>query len=126
MTKRLLTVILCLAALLYLPACDRNINQPVFDTQNIAKISFSAYYGERYVPNEYMEEITDWLASFVIAERIPRWKPNAPGTNTWRVKIEYTDGTIIEKGLDVVAVGGNAYRVECDPEPACLAEIQEK
>lgn len=99
----------------------------VFDTNNIEKITFFAYYGEgigSVVPDESMEEITLWLTSFTVGEKAPELLE--PGTNTCFVQIQYSDGTSIKKGLDTVEIDGVLYRTNCDNTPSCYYDIIEK
>ena len=146
MVKKAVTIILCILMLLCLAACGENstgstshepdqtqpttVNsevQPgtaVFETQNIVRITFyGAYSGDTgsEVPEEDMEAITTWLASFAIGEKAPDLL--APGTNTYHVKIEYADGTVAESGLDVTTVDGVRYQISSGPQPECFAEI---
>lgn len=146
MVKKAVTIILCILMLLCLAACGENstgstshepdqtqpttVNsevQPgtaVFETQNIVRITFYGYYGSgtgSEVPEEDMEAITTWLASFTIGEKAPDLL--APGTNTYHVKIEYADGTVAESGLDVTTVDRVSYQISSGPQPECFAEI---
>lgn len=149
MYKRLALIILCVLMLLCLAACGENSNdstentpvnteqsqpansslniQPrsaVFETENIVRITFYSRYGDGTaceVPQEHMAEITNWLASFTIGEEAPEIP--SPGTNTYRVEIEYADGTIAESGLDTTVAGDIVYKIQCAPEPDCYAEI---
>ena len=146
MVKKAVTIILCILMLLCLAACGENstgstshepdqtqpttVNsevQPgtaVFETQNIVRITFYGYYGSgtgSEVPEEDMEAITTWLASFTIGGKAPDLL--APGTNTYHVKIEYADGTVAESGLNVTTVDGVRYQISSSPQPECFAEI---
>lgn len=99
-------------------------NDEVFDTENIARITFYAYYGQGEgsdVPTENMAEITEWLGSFTVGEKTSDLL--APGTNTYYVEIEYLNGTVIKKGLDVIKIDENSYYLESDEEPDCFMEI---
>lgn len=146
MIKKAVTISLCILMLLILAACGENSTgrsshepdqtqpttvhsgvQPgtaVFETENIVRITFYGYYGSgtgSEVPEEDMEAITTWLASFTIGEKAPDLP--APGTNTYHVKIEYADGTVAESGLDVTTVDGVRYQISSGPQPECFAEI---
>ena len=146
MIKRLLSFILCVLMLLVLVACggnntDKNNNSTnnnydtlfdtfpsVFVTENINSITFYAYYGSgkgSKVPSENMAEIKTWLDSFTIVreatdEDVP------PGTNTYYVEIEYSDGTIIKEGLDIIIIDGTRYLLENEPSPDCFMDIISK
>lgn len=161
MTKKILSLVLCIMLLFCFVACEvknientpspanLNTNKPtgtpdntkktptpekeeqsmdvVFNTKNVANITFYAYYGHgkgSQVPQENMTEIITWLDSFTFGEKAPDLPP--PGTNTCYVEIEYTDGTVIKKGLDVASVNGVAYCLERDKEPECFREIISK
>ena len=142
--KKFLTVFLCGIILLCFAACDKNTNsniQPtestnqndthnqataIFNTKNIKRITFYAYYGSGKgsdVPAEHLGEITTWLNSFKIDtdREFPDLVP--PGTNTIHVEIEYFDGTIVKKGLDTTTVDGITYYIKGDNSPECYEEI---
>ena len=140
--KKFLTVFLCGIMLLCFAACDKNTNsniQPtestnqndthnqataIFNTKNIKRITFYAYYGNGKgsdVPVEHLDEIITWLDSFTIDKEVPELIP--PGTNTINVEIEYFDGTIVKKGLDTTTVDGITYYIKGDNSPECYEEI---
>ncbi len=101
---------------------------PIFNTKNIARITFYSYYGESKgsdVPSENMAEIIAWLDTFkisneVVDEMIP------PGTNTWHVEIEYTNGFVIKKGMSTWLFNGSHYYLESDTPPECFDEIMSR
>lgn len=128
--------------LLCFTACDKNTNsniQPtestnengtnnqeiaIFNTKNIKRITFYAYYGSGKgsdVPAEHLGEITTWLDSFTIDKEVPELIP--PGTNTIHVEIEYLDGTVVKEGLDTATVDGITYYIKGDTAPKCYEEI---
>lgn len=128
--------------LLCFAACDKNTNsniQPtestnengtnnqeiaIFNTKNIKRITFYAYYGSGKgsdVPAEHLGEITTWLDSFTIDKEVPELIP--PGTNTIHVEIEYLDGTVVKEGLDTATVDGITYYIKGDTAPKCYEEI---
>ena len=127
--KKSLFTGLCLALLLSLVLCSASCSREgerVFDTENIASITFSAFAGEAEVPEEDMSEIKDWLDTFVLDKRISFLESmmgTAPGTNTCKVRIRYTDGSEIRHGLDVVTVDGKSYHVKREIPPACFNEL---
>lgn len=152
MNKKLLVVILCGLMIFCFVACgkdatseilsddtssiteetntnseDETHSEPAFVTENIANITFYAYYGEgkgSEVPSENMEEVTRWLGTFVIDKAAEDMLP--PGTNTVYVEIEYLDGTIVKEGLDVVSMDGVSYYLKHAPKPDCFTEIISK
>ena len=92
----------------------------IFDTKNVKRITFYAYYGNGKgsdVPAEHLNEIITWLDSFTIDEEAPELVP--PGTNTIHVEIEYLDGTIVKRGLDTATVDGITYYIKGDTAPEC-------
>lgn len=96
----------------------------VFKTDNIKSITFYGYYGEgvgNEVPQEYMAEITAWLATFKVGDKAPELIP--PGTNTYFVEIKYSDGTVFKSGLDVINIDGVNYNLESDHTPECFWNI---
>ena len=143
--KRILSVFLCGIMLLCLSACGENTHsdtQPnasvkqsdtnnqeteIFNTKNIKRITFYAYYGGGKgsdVPAEHLDEIVAWLDSFTLDKEVPELLP--PGTNTIHVEIEYLDGTIVKRGLDTTTVDGITYYIKGDTAPECYEEIISK
>ena len=98
----------------------------IFNTKNIKRITFYAYYGSGKgsdVPAEHLGEITTWLNSFKIDtdREFPDLDP--PGTNTIHVEIEYSDGSII---MDTTTVDGVTYYIKGATPPECYDEIISK
>ena len=144
--KKFLVIFLCGILLLCISACkETNINDntqsiesidqndtnnqatAIFVTKNIKRITFYACYGNGKgsdVPAEHLNEIITWLDSFTIDEEAPELVP--PGTNTINVEIEYMDGTVVKKGLDMTTVDGIAYYIKGDTAPECYNEIISK
>ena len=112
------------------PDNSENITSPssaIFNTDNIKRITFYAYYGQGKgsdVTDENMTEIINWLGTFAIDKKADDLI--APGTNTYCVEIEYLDGTIVKEGLDVIIVDGVSYYVKSAPNPDCFWEIISK
>lgn len=149
MAKKLLILFLCGIILFCFVACSENNmvnttssenlndimsnsekhNNPtesVFNTENIVRITFYSYYGKGNgsdVPSAYMTEIINWLDSFTIEKEVDS---ALDGTNTYYVEIEYSDGTVIKEGLDLIVVDGTAYYIKGDKQPECFMEIISK
>ena len=101
----------------------------VFDTENIARITFYAYYGHGKgsdVPAENMAEITNWLSTFTVDKNKKLEDIVPPGTNTHYVEIEYLDGTVVKQGLDTISVDGVTYYLKHADAPDCFSEIISK
>ena len=145
--KKFLTVFLCVIILLCFVACGKNTNsniQPtestnengtnnqeiaIFNTKNIKRITFYAYYGSGKgsdVPAEHLGEITTWLNSFKIDtdREFPDLVP--PGTNTVHVEIEYSDGSIVKQGINTTVVDEVTYYIKGATPPECYDEIISK
>ena len=125
--KKLITLVLSLVCVLGLVGCntkDTTIGKSVFETENITSITF---YGsapnstETEVPSEYLTEITEWLGTFVAAEKADDVLP--PGADSLFVRIEYSDGTIIENSLSTTIIDGTTYLINYDKEPECYFEL---
>ena len=104
-----------------------NQETEIFNTKNIKRITFYAYYGNGKgsdVPAKHLDEIITWLDSFTIDKEVPELIP--PGTNTIHVEIEYLDGTIVKRGLDTATVDGITYYTKGDTAPECYEEIVSK
>lgn len=100
---------------------------PVFNTKNIKRITFYAYYGGgkgSAVPAEHLDEIITWLGSFTIDQEASELL--SPGTNTIHVEIEYSDGTVVKTGLDTATVDGITYYIKGNTAPECYEEIISK
>jgi hypothetical protein len=145
--KKILVAFLCGIRLFCLAACgegdgsnarstestsQREINDQsggVFNTENIKRITFYAYYGYGRgsdVPAEHLDEIIAWLASFDVDtdRELPTVIP--PGTNSIHVEIEYFDGSIVKQGMDTAVVGGVTYYISGNAAPQCYDEIISK
>ncbi len=101
----------------------------VFETDNVERITFYAYYGAGIgsdVPDEHLDEIITWLNSFKID--IDREAPEIvpPGTNTIYVEFEYSDGSIVKCGMDITDINGVKYYISGDTCPECYNEIISK
>ena len=139
MIKKLLSVILCGLMLFSLVACNGEDTTKTYDklfdtypsvffTENITSITFYAYYGEgkgSKVPAENMTEIINWLDTFAV-DREATDDDVLDGTNTYYVKIEYSDGTIIKEGLDIIIIDGTRYLLGKEPYPSCFENIISK
>ena len=136
--KKLLSLLLSIIMLLCFTACNENTAKTydtlfdeypsVFVTENITSITFYAYYGNgkgSKVPEEHMDEIINWLDSFTI-NREATDEDVLPGTNTYYVKIEYSDGTIIKEGLDIISIDGTRYLLKKEKYPNCFMNIISK
>ncbi len=99
---------------------------PVFETDNISGITFFHQAPDAApveVPDEYMREITQWLGSFLPGEEIDGNSVAAPGADSYFVRIEYADGTVVEGSLDTCTIHGTRYRLTSAPTPACWFAI---
>ena len=128
--KKLIALVLALVCVLGLVGCSTNKvdkEKPVFETENIARITFYTLPsgGKGFeVPSEYMAEITTWLGSFTIDEKAN--KTLAPGSNSVSVEIEYADGTVVKNGLSTTKVDGVTYYMKHDNAPECYFAILEQ
>ncbi len=153
MFKKLLSLILCEVILFSFAACNKdttsnvsstestssnqttsaleendNPTESAFNTENIVRITFYAYYGQgtgSVVSSENMTEITNWLRT-ITYDRKATDEDVLPGTNNYQVEIEYSDGTIIKNGLDIILVDGTRYLLKKDKYPNCFMEIISK
>jgi len=98
----------------------------VFQTGGINRITFYRYsgYGKGSdVPENNMQEIINWLATFTVGEKVP--DEPVDGDNFIYVEIGYKDGTIVKVPLDTVTVNGVQYYTDNGqtPTPDCFVEI---
>ena len=115
MKKNLIVSLIMITFLLFSVAgCGYTLSElsPAFETENISKIAFK--FGpleEVEVPSEDMEEITEWLETFKIGDRVKRREKLPPGTNSVSVSIEYLDGAIVENGLSTIKIDKKEYHL---------------
>lgn len=127
--KGFVAFVLCGIMLLCLAACgdDAVLSCAVFNTRDVKRITFYAYYGlgkGSDVPDEHLAEIISWLDSFRIDEEAPDMPP--PGTGTIQVEIEYEDGSVSKQSMDTTSVNGTVYYIKGDGPPECYEEIISK
>ena len=99
----------------------------IFNTDNIKRITFYAYYGHGKgsdVTDKDMTEIINWLETFEIDREVDDLLLG--GINTYYVEIEYLDGKVVKEGLDVTVIDGSAYYVKSAPKPDCFRKIISK
>ena len=120
--------LVCVLALIGCSADQIDRTKPVFETENIARITFhTTLYGgkEVEVPGESMAEITAWLGSFTIDEKADD-QALIPGSNSTSVEIEYTDGTVVKNGLSTTKVDGVTYYMKSEDAPQCYLMLFEQ
>ena len=96
--------------------------RPFFETDNISGITFFSQAPDAdpvAVPDEYMSEITQWLGTFLPDVEIDGHSIAAPGADSYSVRIEYADGTVVEGSLDTCTINGTRYHLTSAPRPAC-------
>lgn len=123
MKKILIISLLCL---LFVCGCGLTTTEssPIFVTENISKISFKfGPWEEVEVASEDMEEITEWLETFKIGDRVKHREEQPAGTNSVSVIIEYLDGTIIKNGLDTAKLDKKEYHLIYADEPECYMKM---
>ena len=125
--KKIITILFALICILCLVGCstkDTVLEKPIFETENITSITF---YGsvpnstETIVPSEYLADITEWLGTFVAGKKADDDLP--PGADSLFVRIEYSDGTIIENSMSTIIVDGTTYLINYDKEPECYFDL---
>ena len=122
--KKMIAIVLCLVLVISLAGCgSKPVSKKPFETQNIIKISFKGGPNDWVeVPTEELPEYVEWLDTFNIGEKADRTL--APGTNSVRIRIEYSDGTSVENGLSTIKVGNKNYYLTHDEAPDTYLEWQ--
>ncbi len=126
--RKCIVFILILTCVLGLAGCSSNKidkTKPVFETENISRITFYSVPegGKGFeVPSEYIDEITTWLGSFTIDAKADG-NVLDPGSNSVSVQIEYSDGTVIENGLSTIKIDGIIYYMKYENAPECYLQI---
>ncbi len=64
-----------------------------------------------------MDDITTWIGTFTIDKKAGDLLD--PGTNTFSFRIEYSDGTIIESGVNTTTIDGVTYYMKHEKAPEC-------
>jgi len=121
--KKFTALLFALLTLMGLAACSPK-DKPIFETDNITRVTFinSAPKGkETEVPDEYLDEIIEWLGTFKAGKKAGDVLP--PGSDSISVRIEYSDGTIVENGLSTVVIKDTTYIINYDKEPACYFDL---
>ncbi len=126
--KKHIAFVLALACILGLFGCSSDkVDQtkPIFNIEHISHITFVAHTNidvEYEVPSQYLEDISTWLGSYRLDEAVSE-KGLKPGSDSISVRIEYTDGTIVENSLSTATVDGTVYYMTSDDAPDCYNEI---
>lgn len=115
--KKTVAAVLCFMLALSVAGCgSKSVPDKPFETENIRKISFKPGPNDWVeVPAEELPFYIDWLASFRVGEKVR--SELAPGSNSVRIRIEYSDGTFVETGMSTIKVGKNQYHLTCDNAP---------
>ena len=122
--KKLIAFVLALVCVLGLVGCSNNsvdTTKHVFETENICKITLFAVPNHAdgvVVPSEYMDEITAWIGTFTIDKEAGDILD--PGTNTFSFRLEYSDGTIVESGVNTTTIDGITYYMKQERTPECF------
>lgn len=119
-------ILICIFALF---GCNKNIDpeKPVFETENISKITLfwvNSRENGIEVPSEYIEEVTAWIASFRVDKKAGDLLD--PGTNSLSFKIEYNDGTVVKSGANTTVIDGVTYYMNSSQSPECFEVLFEQ
>jgi hypothetical protein len=113
---------------LTLAGCGADIDRdrPVFETADISKVSLKANFISNpddwiEVPSDDLPAIIDWLGTFRVGEKAK--KELIPGSNSVRVRIKYSDGTVAENGLTTIKMGENTYYMTSENAPDAYLRI---
>ena len=122
--KKFIALVLALVCVVGLVACSNNsidTTKPIFETDNISKITLFAVPNHTdgiVVPSEYIDEITAWIGTFTVDKEAGDILE--PGTNTFSFRIEYSDGTIVESGVNTTTIDGITYYMKQEATPECF------
>ena len=128
--KKIIAFVLALACLFGLVACSENsidTTKPIFETDNISKITLFAVPNHTdgiVVPSEYMDEITAWIGTFKVDKETGDILD--PGTDTFSFRLEYSDGTIVESGINTTTIDGITYYMKQEATPECFNALFEE
>ena len=122
--KKIISFVLVLTCLFGLVGCSNNsidTTKPIFETDNISKITLFAVPNHAdgvVVPSEYMDEITAWIGTFTVDKEAGDVLD--PGTDTFSFRLEYSDGTIVESGVNTTTIDGITYYTKQEQTPECF------
>ena len=125
--KKLIALVLALVCVTGMVGCsakDEVIGKTVFETENISRVVFyssAPNSTETEVPSEYLAEITEWLGTFVVGKKADDVLP--PGADSLFVRIEYTNGTVVENSMTTIDLDGITYLINYEKEPQCYFEL---
>ncbi len=121
--KRMICLLLCFVTFLCAGCSHRGM--PAVETENISRIlccGIPDCTEGIEVPAEDMDEMIRWLGTFTLGAPT-RGKPLPPGSNSYWVIIEYTDGRSAVQYLDTAEYDGAAYHIEREPLPDCFLRV---
>lgn len=125
--KKSLAFVLSLVCALALAACSPDSidkTKPVFETENINRVFFSSPVNKDVeVPSERLADIIAWLGTFTIDKKVDS-DVVPPGTNQVSVRIEYTDGTVVENGISTITIDETTYFMEAEKAPQCFLDLR--
>ena len=130
--KRILSWVVCV---LLLVGCAVGIvmgvrrgpatGQPVpYPDSPITAITFHSIInntGDCPVPEADLEEITNWLSSFTVGNRVG--KTLVPGTGSVEMTLTYADGTSERRSLSIIHLDGVTYYINSPNAPACYLTL---
>ena len=77
--------------------------------------------GNLPVPDADLEEITNWLSSFTVGNRVG--KTLVPGTGSVEMTLTYADGTSERRSLSIIHLDGVTYYINSPNAPACYLTL---
>ena len=77
--------------------------------------------GNLPVPEADLEEITNWLSSFTVGNRVG--KTLVPGTGSVEMTLTYADGTSERRSLSIIHLDGVTYYINSPNAPACYLTL---
>ena len=117
--KRTVTLFACLLLGL-LCACGAR-GEAVFDEDReivtVTRHSIINQEGDTVVPEEYLDEVVQWLRQFRVGKRVGRTL--VPGTGSVSVTVVYADGECVTVSIGLVVIDGVRYKIEAPDAPEC-------
>ena len=99
--------------------------QPVpYPDSPITAITFHSIInntGDCPVPDADLEEITNWLSSFTVGNRVG--KTLVPGTGSVEMTLTYADGTSERRSLSIIHLDGVTYYINSPNAPTCYLTL---
>lgn len=127
--KRLTVLLLALLCCAGLAGCAGGEERFVFDQEKTMTqiVFYTAPHPEGVtVPEEYLDEISDWLRTFTLGKRLKDGEGVPPGGYAFSVRVEYEDGETAESSMSVAGADGQRCLIESADAPESWGTLMDE